>query len=145
MSYFAQSQKQYNINLLRQQTVVICTPTMIKKNELFDTITKLQNEQLKLQLVNTKLIRQLIKNSKFSFLSSLFIGQVAIITTSKLIDLSKLGSIVQQVADKLVFIVAISNNRIITGNRLNFIMTQTNVYYLFFMYFTYLSSFFVKR
>jgi hypothetical protein len=103
VSYIAQIQKQYNLDLLRQSTVIIFSPKVIKRVLILETSQLLRNEGFHLQLVNTRLIKQLIQNSRFSFLRPLIAGPIMLASSPKNLEMIDLNKLINQVEDKLSF------------------------------------------
>ncbi len=127
MNYLKYTQQQYTINILRQPTLIIFSPKVIKKTLLFDIYEKTRSQDISLQLVNTKFIKNLINNSKFQFLQPLINGPVMIASSSKEISQEELPAIVDLFEDKLTFNGALLNNNVfITQKRLQVIKNNPN-------------------
>jgi hypothetical protein len=127
MNYFKYTQQQYTINILRQPTLIIFSPKVIKKTLLFDVYTKMQGYDINVQLVNTKFIKNLINNSKFQFLQPLINGPIMMASSNKKISQNDLTTVIGLFEDKLTFNGALLNNNVfVTQQRLEFIKKNPN-------------------
>jgi len=140
MSYVQYAQKQYTLDLLRQPTVIIFSPKVIKKAALYESYEQLRKEDFQLQLVNTRLVKQLIKNSCFMFLKPILTGPIMIAYSPKKVDISTLLTIAQKVSDKLSFTASLLDGKLfLTKNRLDLVSINPyhQLYSVFILYFLY--------
>lgn len=140
MSYVQYAQKQYTLDLLRQPTVIIFSPKVIKKAALYESYEQLRKEDFQLQLVNTRLVKQLIKNSCFMFLKPILTGPIMIAYSPKKVDISTLLMIAPKVSDKLSFTASLLDGKLfLTKNRLDLVSINPyhQLYSVFILYFLY--------
>jgi hypothetical protein len=130
MNYSYYIQQQYILDIFRHPTLVIFSPKVVKKALLFDIYGKMREQTLNLQLINTKLVKNLINTSKFQFLEPLLTGPIMMAFSTRNSSYKDLITIIQLFEDKLNFTGALLNNNIfITQQRLR--IMQNNPYQLF--------------
>jgi hypothetical protein len=119
MTYIALCQKQYNINLLRFPTVIILGVKHLKASKTMTSSEPTVLSTVHIELINTKLIVDLLRDSKFSFLVPALSSSIAIAPISKNLAVHELIEITNCLNGNYTFICAIKNNTVISSKRLS--------------------------
>jgi len=119
--YGTNNKKQYYLNLLRQPTVILLTPHLIKRSVLVPIYYEYREKKISMELINTKLLKQVIKNTKYSIISNSVNNHLVISTLTKQLTMEELLLLKNELSTNFTFICALVEGQIITSARINFI------------------------